>query len=180
LTRALYETTFVLGALEKRAVTPEELGNSDMGHRRKIGRALMVVAGDEVPPEHRDRMGEFIAEHQDAKVLTIESLAQRAGLQILYDGMYRNLSHFAAHPSVTAASGYFVEDPEGNGSLVFKPLTGETTKALASACEAILLACGIYERIGSPTPELNGELHSRVERSHALQDKYKPWAVKQC
>ena len=126
LTRALFETDFVLGALAKKVVTPEELVASDLGSRKKIGNAQLPVVKKESPPEHHAKLVAFITENAEAKPLALEDMARRAGMQLIYDGLYRYLSHFAAHPSVTAASEYFVELPDSRGRVAFRPLTRKT------------------------------------------------------
>lgn len=176
LTRALYETDFVLGALATKAVTPEELLDSDIGNRKKMGSAVLTIAQEESPPEHYEKLATFIAENAEAKTLQFEGLARRAGMQLMYDGLYRYLSHFAAHPSLSAAEGYFVEMPGGRDSVAFRPLTHGTPKAILAACTGIMVACAAFEKATQTNLEINTEVKTRLDREEELDQKYRPWA----
>jgi Family of unknown function (DUF5677) len=177
LTRALHETDFVLGALAKKAVTPEELADSDFGSRKKIGSVLLPIAKNESTPEQHAKLAAFIVENAEAKSLSLEEMARRAGMQLIYDGIYRHLSHFAAHPSVTAASGYFVELPSGGGHVAFRPLTCDTPKAIVAACSGIMIACSAFEKAAQTNSEINNEIKTRLDREEVLYQKYRPWDV---
>jgi hypothetical protein len=177
LTRALYETNFVLGALVNKRVTSEELVDSDFGNRKKIGSALLPIAEKESSPEQHAKLADFIEENAETKSLSLNELAQRAEMKMVYDGIYRHLSHFAAHPSVTAASGYFVEPPGGHGHVAFQPLISDTPKAIITACSGIMLACSVFEKIAQTNSEINTEIKARLDRKEDLYQKYHPWDV---
>ena len=98
-------------------------------------------------------------------------------MQSAYDGIYRHLSHFAAHPSVTAASGYFVELPDGSGHVAFRPLISDTPKAIISACSGIMIACSAFEKAAQTNSEVNAEINTRFDREEVLYQKYRPWDV---
>lgn len=174
LTRALYETDFVLGALAANKVTPEELVDSDFGNRKKIGNALLPIA-KESHPEHHEKLTAFIADHTEAGTISLHDMASKAGMQVLYDGLYRHLSHFAAHPSVTAASEYYVKRPGGQEYVTFQPLTGNTPKAILAACSGIMLACGALEQAAQSNSEINAEIKTRLDQEEVLHQKYRPW-----
>lgn len=178
LTRALYETDFVLGALANKMVTPEKLVESDFSSRKKIGNVLLPIAKKENPLEHHEKLAAFIEENAEATSISIVEMAQRAGMQLVYDGMYRYLSHFSAHPSVSAASEYFVEQAGGNGHVVFRPLVSETPKSILAACSGILLACGAFEKAAQTNSEINTEIKTRLEFNEVLYEKYRPWDIK--
>jgi Family of unknown function (DUF5677) len=177
LTRALYETNFVLGALANKKVTPKELADGDFGNRKKIGNVLLPIAKNESSPEQHAKLAAFIAENAEAKSLSLEEMARRAEMQLIYDGIYRHLSHFAAHPSVTAASGYFVELPDGRGHVAFRPFTSDTPKAIIAACSGIMIACSAFEKAVQTNSEINTEIKSRLDREEVLYQKYRPWDV---
>jgi len=177
LTRALYETDFVLGALAANLVTPEELVDSDFFNRKKIGAILLPIAKEQSPAEHREKLAAFIAENKAAKRLSIDELARRAGMQMLYDGLYRHLSHFAAHPSITAAEGYFVPMPSGEDRVIFRPLIDSTPKAILSACIGVISACGAFEKAAGSNSEVNTELKTLLDREEILYEKYRPWDI---
>lgn len=178
LTRALYETDLVLGALAANAVTPEELVDSDFGNRKKIGAVLLPIAKEQSPADHHEKLAAFIAENTAAKRLSFDELARRAGMLMLYDGLYRHLSHFAAHPSITAAEGYFVPIPGGQDRVTFRPLTNSTPKAILSACTGVMIACGAYEKAAGTNSEVNTEIKMRLDREEILYERYRPWDIK--
>jgi len=178
LTRALYETNLVLGALAANAVTPEELVDSDFGNRTKIGAVLLPIAKKHSPTKHHAKLAAFIANNTTAKPLSFHELAQRSGMQMLYDGLYRHLSHFAAHPSITAAEGYFVPIAGGEDRVIFRPLTNGTPKAILSACSGIMVACAAFEKAARTNLEVNAEIAMRLDREEILYEKYRPWDIK--
>jgi hypothetical protein len=177
LTRALYETVFVLGALAANKVTLEELADSDFGNRRKMGNALLPIAKNSSPPEHYAKLTAFVAEHVEANTISINDMATKGGMKEIYDGIYRHLSHFAAHPSVTATGEYYAEQTGGYGQCHFRPLTNHTPKALLAACSGITLACGVFEKFAQMNPEINSEINTRLDREEVLYQKYRPWDV---
>lgn len=177
LTRALYETNFVLGALANEELTPEELVDGDFSNRKRMGIALLPIAKKESPPAQHAKLAAFVAENAEAKSLSIAEMARRAGMQMVYDGIYRHLSHFAAHPSVTAASGYYLELPGSRGHVVFQPLANETPKAIITACSGIMIACSVVEKVAKTNMQINTEIKTRLDREEVLYQKYRPWDV---
>lgn len=175
LTRALYETSFVLGALAKKKVTPEELAASDFGNRKIIGNALLPIAGKAGLSDQHSKLKSFIAENEDAATISLWKLAKDAGMQEAYEGIYRHLSHFAAHPLITAASGYYVELPEDGRHVSFHPLVDETPKAVLAACGGITCACGAFEISAQTNSEINAEIRKQIDREDALYEKYRPF-----
>ena len=171
LCRALVETVFVRSAVSKGGVTPEELADSDFANRRKIGNAFLSIAGD----EHVDRLREFIAEHAGAEEIRFAAMATKGGMTALYR-LYRYLSHFAAHPSVSAASPHFVAEPDGGGHVELRAIVEGTPKALSSANIALIMACALMERIRT-SPEINAAIAALHDRDVALYAKYKPWKL---
>jgi hypothetical protein len=99
-------------------------------------------------------------------------------MQVAYDGIYRHLSHFAAHPSLTAASEYYVELPEGGGHVSFHPLVDKTPKAVLVASGGILLACGAFEIAAQTNSEINGEIQKQLDREEILYEKYRPFDIR--
>lgn len=177
LTRALHETVFVLGALANKKVTPEELAVSDFGNRRTIGNVMLPIVEKAGLQEQKARLESFITENEGAKTLSFWDMARLAGMQVVYDGIYRHLSHFAAHPSVTAASGYYVELPDGRGHVAFHPLINETPKSILAACGAIMRACGAFEIAAQTNSEINAEIRAQLDREDVLYQKYRPWDI---
>jgi hypothetical protein len=85
-------------------------------------------------------------------------LAKAGGLQIVYDGLYRHLSHHSAHPSISAADSFLVESGDGQAHAEFRFEPYGTSDALHWTCHALLLACAIYEKACGTTSEINSEL----------------------
>ncbi len=177
LARALYETVFVLGAIATNKVTPEELRDNDLSQRKTIGNALLPIAKKECPPEVLAKFESFILENAEVKKINTEDIAKRAGMGMVYDGIYRHLSHSSAHPSVTAAGEYYADQSGGKGEVTFRPLTDETPKAIASACSGILLACSVIERIEKTNSEINTAIAALLSREEELHEKYRPWGA---
>ena len=175
LARALFETDFVLGALASEAITPEELANSDLSNRKTIGKALLPMADAHSPESHQVKLKAFIADNAELKPISFIYMAKRAGMQSVYDGPYRFLSHFAAHPSITAASGYFVKQPNGHEDVSFHPLISNTSKAVTFACTGIILGCSTFEKTIHQTQELNTGLKLLLDREETLYQKYHPF-----
>lgn len=176
LGRALLETAFVLGALVEKKVTPSELLDNDVGNRRKIGKAVLSIVKADSVPEHYSKLETFVSENKDARVIEVRAMANRAGMSIVYDGVYRHLSHFAAHPSISAVGPYFAECPGEVDRIVFRPILEATPKALLTACTGIILACSAYEKRPKRDQNLNEELHLLHDRQDALYEKYRPWS----
>jgi hypothetical protein len=177
LTRSLFESNFVLGALAANKVTPEQLANSDFKNRSKLGNALLPMAKSHSPPEQHEKLSDFVEEHANDIEISFYDLADKAGMLIAYNGIYRALSHFAAHPSVTAASDYYVDMPNGNGHVVFQPLVKNTPRAILTTANGILYTCGIFQTVTQWSNELDLEIKIRLEREEALHQKYYDAAV---
>jgi len=174
LSRAIYETTFVLGALAENEITAEDLLDSDYGNRKKMGSALLKITTEKINSDHHNKLGKFIEENNEKKPIGFALLAQKAKMQAVYDGYYRHLSHFAAHSSLTAASGYFTEQTNGQDQVIFRPLIEDTPKAILFACSAIILACASFEKIAQTNLEINAEIITRLDQEQALHVKYNP------
>lgn len=177
LSRALYETAFVLGALAKNGVTPEELVGSDFGNRKTIGNALLPTAKKVSSLAQSEKLEVFISENAEKQILSIYEMARRAEMLKIYDGVYRLLSHFAAHPSVTSANGYYFEQSDGSGRVGFHPLLSDTPKSILAACTGIMLACGSFETASIPNSGINAEIRMRLDIEETLYQKYRPWGI---
>ena len=177
LSRALYETAFVLGGLANDTVTPEDLADHDFFIRRKMGNAVLNFAKNSSPEEIVSKLTTFIEEHTDASEVKFYNLAREAGMVNAYDGIYRHLSHFAAHPSITAASDYYVDEGNGLGRVVLIRLTKYTPKAILFASQGLMLACGCIEHISGTNAETNKEIKQRLDREEELHEKYNPLDV---
>lgn len=174
LARALFETVFVLGALINKKVSPEDLAESDLGSRRKLGNAIMQYTKN-ISTEQNEKLASFIKEQKTAKTISMEQMATHAGMKNVYDGIYRHLSHFVAHPTLTSASAYYAELSEGSGKVLFKPLSNYTSKAILSASIGILLACSTIEKNSSKEQNINLRLNELLDKEDILYEKYKPF-----
>lgn len=176
ITRSLYETTFVFRALASDVITLDEVGASDLAHRTKISRRLVPHAEKHGSPLIDD-LQSFIEENKDSKALKFEKLARDSGLGEAYDGIYSHLSHYAAHPSVTALAEYIVETPEGKFKVAYRLPAKQLPKALLLACGGILLACSIWEQVVGLTPVINNGIKACQDQYQLLYDKHEPLFV---
>ena len=173
--RALIETVFVLGALADDKVSLEQLADSDFAHRKKMGNALLPTAKENDPRTEKLKL--FVAEHAGKSPIPFEVLANAAGLRGLYDVFYRHLSHFAAHPSLTASGAHAQWLPSGELRASLRPDFAATPKALISACRSLLVAFVKFDPLVEASPEMRDRVMECHEREKALYEKYRPWAT---
>jgi Family of unknown function (DUF5677) len=141
LTRALIETNFVLVALVSGHLSQAMIFDDETASRTKLARAAVPMnerAGD---AERVRLLRDFIQANANAKRISMEQIAgQVPRMQDVYDGLYRHLSHFAAHPSISAASGHFNDAPDSRGYAEFKTNTDHVPRAFDAACAGVIKA----------------------------------------
>ena len=174
LGRSIIETVFAMAAVALDRISPEQLADNDFANRTKIGRSFLPVAKRFGRLDKTKKLEAFIAEHGTAESIAFERMANLAGLEDLYR-LYRHLSHFAAHPSVTAASVHYVTAPDGTGHVSLRPDFRDLPKALTTACRAIIIACASFEHVVT-TPAINARINENHLLVVELYDKYQPWA----
>ena len=173
--RSLIETFFVLNALAEGVVTPAELASQDGASRRSHANALLnrksTYPG--IAP-YEDTLRKFIEENAGAIDIKIFALAQKGNTLAAYDGLYRHLSHHAAHPSLSAVDPYLIESSEKQVHAQFRPALEYTPKAVLSACIGILMSCFACEKLGvinSKTSEVGSKLweeYLTIDEAHNL------------
>lgn len=176
LCRSLIETFFVLNALAEGVVTPKELLSHDGASRKSHANALLNRKGiyPNVAP-FETILNEFVAEKATAMEIKLFDFARKGNALAAYDGLYRHLSHHAAHPSLSAVDPYLVESRDQKPSVQFRPILDYTPRAVLSACIGILMCCFACEKQGTRTPETS-EIGARLWQEYvALNDAYDPW-----
>jgi hypothetical protein len=143
----------------------------DLASRKKQAGVLLPQAERLGFAEHRERLESFISENHNATALILSNLAKVGGLQVIYDGLYRHLSHHAAHPSISAADSFLVQPPDDEAHAEFRFDPDGTSDALHWTCHALLIACATFEKACGTTPEVNSELAACLADFEALDSK---------
>ena len=173
--RALIETVFVLGALADRKVSLGQLADSDLANRSKMGNALLPTAKKN---EHGTRkLKQFVDEHARKSTISFHTFASASGLLGLYDVFYRHLSHFAAHPSLTASGAHARWEPSGELHASLQLDFRATPRAVISACRSVLVAFVKLDPIVSASEDMRNRILECNEREKVLYDKYRPWGA---
>jgi hypothetical protein len=177
LCRGLLETFFVLNALAEGAVTPAELIIHDNASRKKQANAILSqIKHYENAAPFENKLKEFVAQNTGSAEINFHSLATKGKALATYDGLYRHLSHHAAHSSLSATDPYLVEMPNGQSHVQFRPILDYTQRAVLSACAGILLSCFACDKAGIRTPETNAAGIQLWEKYESLYATYNPWA----
>jgi hypothetical protein len=106
----------------------------------------------------------------------MREFARRGNALAAYDGLYRHLSHHAAHPSLSAVEEYFEKRSDGLFCVRLRPLLNKTPAAILSASTGILLACFACEKVGLQTADTSAVLLSTWDQCQLLDQQYRPWA----
>ncbi len=177
LCRGLVETGFVLCSLAEGAVTPAELVSHDKASRVKQAKAILHgrdAYANILPFENK--LNDFVTENIDSDAIDMHTLARKCKALAVYDGLYRHLSHFAAHPSLSAAEPYLVTMPNGQSHAQFRPVLDYTPRAVLSACAGILIGLCACGKSGMLTPETD-DTRTRLWNDYmALYARNDPWS----
>ncbi|QQN26698.1 DUF5677 domain-containing protein [Pseudomonas syringae group genomosp. 3] len=175
--RSLLETFFVLNALAEEAVTADELITHDYASRRKHANAILdkIKIYENAAPFEK-KLRDLVSENTGSTEINFQSLATKGNALAIYDGLYRHLSHHAAHPSLSATEPYLVELPSGQSHVQFRPILDYTPRAVLSACAGILISCFACDKAGIRTPETNAAGTRLWEVYETLYGTYDPWA----
>lgn len=177
LCRSLLETFFVLNALAEGVVTPEELASHDSASRKSHANALLNQKNkyENVAP-FEATLKEFVSKQDGSIEIKIYEFARKGSALAAYDGLYRHLSHHAAHPSLSSIDPYIVEMPGDRVRVLFHPILSFTERAVLSACIGILLSCFACEKLGlftAHTKEVGTQLWLKYQTIYEASD---PWA----
>jgi hypothetical protein len=175
LSRSLLETFFVLNALAEEAVTPAELLSNDYAARKTHANVFLNGKNkyENVAP-FETKLREFVADKADSIAISIFEFAAKGNASAAYDGVYRHLSHNAAHPSISAVEPYLVET-QGRNHARFKPVLEYTPRAVISACLGVLLSCFACDKLGIRTPDTHKTGSQLWEEYETLEDARSPW-----
>lgn len=172
--RGLVETAFVMCALSENAVTLEELVSHDDAIRVKMANVFLKANSYANVEPFEERLEEFVAGKKGGVEISLYEFAKRGNALALYDGLYRHLSHFAAHPSISAVDAYIVATPIGHRAK-FTPLVDYTSRAILSACAGILICCFASDKAGIRTPQTNVSGTQLWNEYEILYAAYDPW-----
>lgn len=173
--RGLVETSFVMCALSENAVTLEELVSHDDAIRAKMANSFLTTNSYANVKPFEKRLKELVAEKKGGAEISLYHLAKKGNALALYDGLYRHLSHFAAHPSVSSVDAYIVASPAGHRAK-FMPLLDYTSRAILSACAGVLICCFASDKAGIRTPQTNASGTQLWDEYEELYAAYDPWA----
>lgn len=176
LCRSLMETFFVLNALAVGVVTPAELASHDGAARRTHANALINKMNiyENVAP-HEGKLREFVAEEAESSEISLYDFARKGMALAAYDGLYRHLSHHAAHPSLSALDPYLVESSDKKVHAQFRPILDYTPRAVLSACMGVLLSCFACEKFSIRAPQTVAVGASLWREYQAIYETYNPW-----
>jgi hypothetical protein len=175
LCRGLVETAFVISALAEGAVTPQELASHDAASRVKQANSLLKTNSYPNVSPFKSQLNHFVSKNAGSTAIDMHEFARRGNALALYDGLYRHLSHHAAHPSLSAVDPYLVDMPIGQIRAKFIPLLDYTAQAILSACAGILVSCFACDKAGIRTPETNASGTQMWQDYENLYSIYKPW-----
>lgn len=176
LCRSLIETFFVLNALAQGVVTPAELVSHDGASRKSHANALLnrkntypsVVPFEKI-------LNDFVAEKAASIEIKLFDFARKGDALAAYDGLYRHLSHHAAHPSLSAVEAYLIESSDKGPHVQFRPILDHTPRAILSACIGILMCCFACDKLGARNPQTNSTGARLWEEYVTLNDAYDLW-----
>lgn len=174
IARSLIETSFVLGALAAGEVSPSDLVQHDLASRIKSANVFLRPNPYEGVDQFKERLSEFVSQNAGSTDIKIFEFAKKADALAMYDGLYRHLSHFAAHPSLSATDPYLV-DEGGRAFGRYRPVLEYTPRAVLSACAGFLICFFCFEKIGFRTPETNVRGTRLWDTFESLYARCDPW-----
>ncbi|MBN3754212.1 hypothetical protein G3N95_14770 [Paraburkholderia sp. Tr-20389] len=176
MSRGLLETVFVMLAIAEDAVSPGELAAHDSASRVKHANTLLNAKDYGNVEPFKEKLQDFSSLHKDSATIDMREFARRGKALAAYDGLYRHLSHHAAHPSLSAVDEYFERHDGGKFSVQLKPLFSKTPAAVLSAATGILLACFACEKCGLSIADTDVKLGQTWSECEKLDQRYRPWA----
>lgn len=174
LSRNLMETVFVMLAIVEDAVTFEELVGHDRATRVKHANAIMHSSYPEVD-SYKDILATFLAESKGLSAIDIREFARRGNALAAYDGIYRHLSHHAAHPSLSSVDDFISRTPTGGLYADFRPLKEKALAASLSASAGILLACSACDKAGIGTAASKAAFDTLWKKYTEIYAVHNPW-----
>jgi hypothetical protein len=147
LARSCLESSFYLGAVAHGPDFVDRLVSSDTAHKKKVATWLTnpVEAVTELSPEQLEKLHGFLNSLKDAPAkpapATIKLAADTAGLSVIYETVYRDLSDRAAHPSLNSLLRHITVDAHGDAvGLRFGPETEGIRDTILAMTTALFCA----------------------------------------
>lgn len=175
LSRSLLETVFVMNAIAEDAVTPGELFRHDDAMRLKHANALRKSKDYPNVEPFRSQLDAYAERVVGAKEISFYEFAKRGNALATYDGLYRHLSNFALHATLSAVDDYLTKDAEGKQYVLYRPFVEKTPAAVLTACIGIILAGSACEKAKISTPLIAGALAGLWADYQPLYDQHHPW-----
>ncbi|WP_321820847.1 MULTISPECIES: DUF5677 domain-containing protein [unclassified Burkholderia] len=176
VSRGLLETVFVMLAIVEDAVAPHELAKHDYASRVKHANTLLNSKDYPNVEQFKDQLRDFADLYVDTTAIDMREFARRGKALAAYDGLYRHLSHHAAHPSLSSVDGYFLRHDDGRFTVKLRPLLTKTPAAVLSASTCLLLACFACDKCGLNTADTSAALTRTWSQCEGLDQRFKPWA----
>jgi hypothetical protein len=155
ITRSCFESVFCFGALLNDPSFLDKFEKGDVHGKKTFAKAVLegssrLEAGD------AEKVSEFLNDlkqsGENGARLNIEQAAKSAGLEAVYDAIYRGLSNDAAHPSLIALKRYCAVDENNEfKGLQFGPDVKDVEETLIHSCTACWhLVVRMAERVEHP------------------------------
>ena len=175
LSRSLLETFFVMRAIAEDAVTPGELLSHDNAMRLKHAKALLKSKNYPNVEPLRTQLDAYAERVAGAKEISFYEFARRGNALATYDGLYRHLSNFALHATLSAVDGYLAKDAEGKHFVLYRPFVEKIPAAVLTACVGIVLAGFACEKSKISTPVVAEALAGLWADYQPLYEEHRPW-----
>jgi hypothetical protein len=128
----------------------------------------------EVQPD-KEILSTFVDDAKALNAIDMREFARRGKALGVYEGLYRHLSHFAAHPTISSVDDYIGRTPSGGFHADFRPLNEKALAASLSASAGILLACSACDKVGIGTPETGTAFKTLWQRYTEIYAVHHPW-----
>jgi len=175
LSRSLLETVFVMLAIGENAVTPGELLSHDDAMRLKHANVLRKSKDYPNVEPFRAQLDAYAERVTGATEISFYEFARRGQALATYDGLYRHLSNFALHATLSAVDDYLAKDAEGKHYVLYRPFVEKTPAAVLTACVGIILAGFACEKTKISTPVIAEALAGLWADYPPLYNQHRPW-----
>lgn len=168
IARSCLETAFCLNAAARDQEFVNELVAAEMAHKRIAARWLSNpnnAARQHLEGNTATEVDAFLEKvaNQELQKLDLYRIARKAGMEDLYNLLYRLLSNDSAHPSIGSLERYVQLDHEGNAtSFKWGPDFDNVHDSIMAACEAFL--CSLKTAL-----EMFGDYSLKEEFSSCLE-----------
>lgn len=161
LCRSCFESVFCLGAVDSDPNFVDQLMGADGKHRKITATWLKsdYAAQHRLSDDQRAAIDNLLNSLANSKVklsgTNMEQAAQKAGMDVLYQTLYRDLSHGAAHPTLESLRRHLTFDAHGDvANLRFGPDDSDLPSVLIEMTTALFAAlASLATRFPAPADE---------------------------